>query len=77
MDMKSAFLNGELQEEVFAEQPAGFIKKGSEHKMLKLKKALYGLHQAPRAWNTKHHWNSRRLHPNQQSIQGRERHLNS
>jgi hypothetical protein len=53
MDVESAFLNGELQEEVFVEQPAGFIKKGSEHKVLKLKKALYGLNQMPRAWNTK------------------------
>jgi hypothetical protein len=53
MDVKSAFLNGELKEEVFVEQPEGFIKKGSEHKVLRLKKALYGLHQVPRAWNTK------------------------
>jgi hypothetical protein len=43
MDVKSAFLNGELQE-VFAEQPAGFIREGKEHQVLKLKKALYSLH---------------------------------
>ena len=53
MDVKSAFLNGDLKEEVYIEQPAGFIRKGNEHKVFKLKKALYGLHQAPRAWNAK------------------------
>ena len=53
MDVKSAFLNGDLYEEVYVEQPAGFIKMGNEHKVLRLKKALYGLHQAPRAWNSK------------------------
>jgi hypothetical protein len=53
LDVKSAFLNGNLHEEVFVEQPMGFIKAGEEHKVLKLRKALYGLHQAPRAWNKK------------------------
>ncbi|CAA6674491.1 unnamed protein product [Spirodela intermedia] len=53
MDVKSAFLNGDLKEEVYVEQPAGFISTGNEHKVFKLKKALYGLHQAPRAWNAK------------------------
>lgn len=53
MDVKSAFLNDDLQEEVFVEQPQGFISVGNEHKVLKLHKALYGLHQAPRAWNAK------------------------
>jgi hypothetical protein len=43
----------QLQEEVFVQQPEGYVKKGGEHKVLKLKKALYGLHQAPRAWNSK------------------------
>jgi hypothetical protein len=47
MDVKSAFLNGDLQEEVYVEQPMSFIVAGKEHKVLKLKKALYGLHQAP------------------------------
>jgi hypothetical protein len=53
MDVKSAFLNGELQEEVYVTQPPGFVVRGQEGKVLRLDKALYGLHQAPRAWNTK------------------------
>nr|KYP61818.1 Retrovirus-related Pol polyprotein from transposon TNT 1-94 [Cajanus cajan]KYP63036.1 Retrovirus-related Pol polyprotein from transposon TNT 1-94 [Cajanus cajan] len=51
LDVKSAFLNGPLDEEVFVTQPPGFICKGKELKVLRLKKALYGLKQAPRAWN--------------------------
>jgi hypothetical protein len=53
MDVKSAFLNGDLQEEVYVKQPSGFIVAGKEHKVLKLKKALYELHQVPQAWNAK------------------------
>ena len=53
MDVKSAFLNGKLEEEVYVEQPPGFIIKGQEKKVYKLKKALYGLKQAPRAWNSR------------------------
>ena len=49
MDVKYAFLNGIL-EEVYVDQPLGYIVKGHEHKVFKLKKALYGLKQAPRAW---------------------------
>lgn len=50
MDVKSAFLNGFLEEEIYVDQPPGFVKKGEEEKVYKLKKALYGLRQSPRAW---------------------------
>ena len=53
MDVKSAFLNGELAEMVFVRQPPGFTVKGKEHRVIRLRKALYGLRQAPRAWNAK------------------------
>jgi hypothetical protein len=53
LDVKSAFLNGELAETVFVKQAPGFVVKGAEHKVLRLRKALYGLRQAPRAWNAK------------------------
>jgi hypothetical protein len=44
------FLYDELKEEVYIDQPKGFVKKGEEGKVYRLKKALYGLKQAPRAW---------------------------
>ncbi|KAF0891483.1 hypothetical protein E2562_009896 [Oryza meyeriana var. granulata] len=53
MDVKSAFLNGELVEEVYFLHPPGFTVVGHENKVLRLDKALYGLRQAPRAWNAK------------------------
>ena len=53
LDVKSAFLNGDLQEEVYVKQPDGFVKDGQEHKVYRLSKALYGLRQAPRAWNVR------------------------
>ena len=53
MDVKSAFLNGDLQEIVYVRQPPGYEQEGHEFKVLKLRKALYGLKQAPRAWNSK------------------------
>ena len=51
MDVVTAFLNGNLDEEIFMKQPEGFVKKGQEKLVCKLKKALYGLKQAPRCWN--------------------------
>ncbi|CAM8944749.1 unnamed protein product [Rhodiola kirilowii] len=53
MDVKSAFLNGELKEEVYVTQPPGFVDEKHPPKVFKLRKALYGLHQALRAWNSK------------------------
>ena len=50
MDVKSAFLNGMLQEEVYVEQPKAFIDPHRQDDVYKLKRALYGLKQAPRAW---------------------------
>jgi hypothetical protein len=53
MDVKSAFLNGDLQKDVYMQKPLGFEIEGQEHKVCKLIKDLYGLKQDPRAWYTK------------------------
>ena len=53
MDVKPAFLNGFLEEEVYIEEPLGYVVKGHEGKVLRLKKAFYWLKQALRAWNSR------------------------
>jgi len=53
MDVKIAFLNGELEEEIYMEQPQRFVHQGDEHLVCKLHKSLYDLKQSPRAWNQK------------------------
>jgi hypothetical protein len=50
MDVKSAFLNGFLEEEVYVKQPPGFESVEFPHKVYRLRKALYGLKQAPHSW---------------------------
>ena len=53
MDVKTTFLNGDLEEEVYMQQPEGFIISGPEKKVCKLVKSLYGLKQAPKQWHQK------------------------
>ena len=48
MDVKTAFLYGELEEEIYMEQPDGFVVSGEENKVCRLIKSLYGLKQAPK-----------------------------
>ena len=51
MDVKTAFLHGDLKEEIYMQQPEGFVTNPSL--VCRLKKSLYGLKQAPRAWYAK------------------------
>ena len=52
MDVMAAFLNGNLQEDIYMNQPDGYIQAGTKYLFRKLKKSLYGLKQTPRCWNT-------------------------
>ncbi|KAL0541547.1 hypothetical protein IC582_021599 [Cucumis melo] len=51
MDVKTAFLNGNLEQSIFMSQPEGFITQGQEQKVCKLNRSIYGLKQASRSWN--------------------------
>ena len=53
MDVKTAFLNGNMEEEIYMEQPEGYVVPGKEKKVCKLAKSLYGLKQAPKQWHNK------------------------
>ena len=55
MDVKIAFLHGDLHEDIYMQQPEGFEEKSKEKLVCKLKKSLYGLKQAPREWYHKFH----------------------
>jgi len=53
MDVKTTFLNGDLEENVYKDQPMGFLVEGKEHVVCKLKNLIYGLKQASRQWYLK------------------------
>ena len=53
MDVKTTFLNGELEEDIYMQQLKGFIAKGQEHMVCKLHTSIYGLNQESRSWNIK------------------------
>ena len=52
MDVATAFLNGELKEEVYMKQPEAFETEGPEHLVCRLKRSIYGLKQSSRCWNS-------------------------
>ncbi|KAL0315058.1 UNVERIFIED_CONTAM: Retrovirus-related Pol polyprotein from transposon RE2 [Sesamum calycinum] len=51
MDVTTAFLNGFVEEEIYMDQPEGFMVVGEEHKVYHLQRSIYGLKQASRSWN--------------------------
>jgi hypothetical protein len=53
MDVKTTFLHGDLEEEIYMKHPEGFVVKGKKELVCKLKKSLYGLKQSPRMWYQK------------------------
>ena len=53
MDVKMAFLNGYLKEDIYMEQLLGFTSSDDDHKVCKLQRSIYGLKQASRSWNTR------------------------
>ncbi|KAL0541540.1 hypothetical protein IC582_021592 [Cucumis melo] len=53
MNVKTTFLNGELDEKIYMQQPKGFVSPGQEKKVCKLIRSLYGLKQAPKQWHEK------------------------
>jgi hypothetical protein len=53
MDVKTTFLHGDLEEEIYMKQPEGFVVKGKKELVCNLKKSLYGLKKSPRMWYQK------------------------
>ena len=61
MDVVTAFLNGDLTEDIYMQQPPGYVNKGNERLVCQLRKSLYGLKQSPRCWNSKFTQHAKRL----------------
>ena len=53
LDVMTTFLHGDLKEDIYMHQPEGFVEKGKENLVCRLRKSLYGLKQAPRQWYRK------------------------